>query len=80
MERKDLPDILFKKMNEVVAYNINKVRPVENMLDQTGFFPGCKGLWLGNKSTDFPTMLVLGHDFSNVEYYEELIDHLTLEM
>ncbi len=45
MERKDLPEVLFEKMNEIVDYYPIQVKSVEGMLDQTGFFPGCRGLW-----------------------------------
>ncbi len=74
MERNDLPEVLFKKMNEVFNVYPNRIKAVERMMDHTGFFPGCKGLWLHVPSDDFPSILVLGHDFSNVEYYEGLLD------
>ena len=44
------------------------------MLDVTAFFPGGKGLWLEDSSNVYPDVLVLGHDFSTVNYYTKMLE------
>lgn len=80
MERKDLPEVLFEKMNEIVDYYPIQVKSVEGMLDQTGFFPGCRGLWQQVPSDEFPSILVLGHDFGNIKYYDDLVAGRQVDM
>jgi len=43
------------------------------MIDATAFFPGGKGLWMENEADVFPSILVLGQDFSTVKDYEEML-------
>lgn len=42
------------------------------MLNETAFFPGGRGLWTGDSSGIFPSILVLGQDFSTVKVYEDM--------
>jgi hypothetical protein len=70
--RQELPGVLFKKLQELVEYP-DKVKPVEKILDVTAFFPGGRGLWLEEDSTEFPSILVLGQDFSTVKAYEAMV-------
>jgi len=73
MKRHQLPGLLFDQINMVKPYP-NKVEPVNKMLDVTAFFPGGKGLWLEDNSNVFPDILVLGHDFSTVDYYNKMLE------
>lgn len=52
----------------------DKVVRVNEMLDVTAFFPGGKGLWLEDNLNVFPDILVLGHDFSTVNYYNKMLE------
>jgi uracil-DNA glycosylase len=72
LRRHDLSEVLFKKQQELVDYP-DKVKPVKKMLDITAFFPGGRGLWLEEESTEFPSILVLGQDFSTVKAYEAMV-------
>jgi len=72
MRRNDLPEVLFKKIDIVRPYP-EYVEPVTKTIDKTAFFPGGKGLWLENKSDIFPSILVLGQDFSTVEEYQKML-------
>ncbi len=71
MHRNDIPDILFRMMCNVEPYP-DAVAPVTEMVDTTAFFPGGKGLWTETETDVFPSILVLGQDFSNVRIYEEM--------
>ena len=73
MKRQEVPGVLFKKLKELGDYP-DKVKPVEKMLDITAFFPGGRGLWLEQNSTDFPRILILGQDFSTVKAYEAMVE------
>ena len=70
-EREDIPKRLFNLINRVEPYP-NDVEPVDKMLDGIAFFPGGKGLWCKEKCTIFPKILVLGQDFSTVDYFNKI--------
>ena len=72
LRRNDLPDSLFNKAN-MVEPSPQTVAPVLKMADSTAFFPGGRGLWLDDNSDIFPDILVLGHDFSTEDWYNEMI-------
>lgn len=72
MKRQELPEALFNKISMVAPYP-NSVKPIEKMLDMTAFFPGGRGLWAEEYSDDFPSILVLGQDFSTVEEYNAML-------
>lgn len=72
MRIQKLPGVFIKKLQELGEYP-DKVKLVEKMLDITAFFPGGRGLWLEEDSTDFPSILVLGQDFSTVKAYEAMV-------
>lgn len=65
--------MLFDKLQELGDYPY-KAKPVEKMLDITAFFPGGRGLWLEEDSTEFPSILVLGQDFSTIKAYEAMVE------
>jgi len=67
-----LPGVFIKKLQELGEYP-DKVKLVEKMLDITAFFPGGRGLWLEQDSTDFPSILILGQDFSTVKAFEAMV-------
>ncbi len=73
MKGQELPGVLFKKLQELGEYP-DKAKPVEKMLGITAFFPGGRGLWLEQDSTEFPSILVLGQDFSTVKAYEAMVE------
>lgn len=73
LRRQDLPEVLFQKLQELGEYP-DRAEPVEKMLDITAFFPGGRGLWLEVDSTVFPSILVLGQDFSTVKAYEAMVE------
>ncbi|MDI9509954.1 MAG: hypothetical protein QM217_09150 [Bacillota bacterium] len=73
MRIQKLPGVFIKKLQELGEYP-DKVKLVEKMLDITAFFPGGRGLWLEQDSTDFPSILILGQDFSTVKAYEAMIE------
>lgn len=73
MKRSELPEKLFNKINVVKPYP-SKVKPIMKMLDITAFFPGGRGLWLEEGSDEFPSILVLGQDFSNVKTYNQMLE------
>jgi ribosomal-protein-alanine N-acetyltransferase len=72
MKRQELPETLFSKINIVAPYP-NSVKPIEKMLNMTAFFPGGRGLWAEEYSNDFPSILILGQDFSKVEEYNAML-------
>lgn len=73
MKRNDLPDFLFKNIPRFDHYPEN-VSPVSEMCKTTAFFPGGRGLWLEDGKSDIsPEILVLGQDFSTVDYHKELL-------
>jgi|GEM_PF-1338785 len=73
MKRNDLPEFLFKNIPRFDIYPEN-VLPVSEMCKTTAFFPGGRGLWLEDGEPDiFPEILVLGQDFSTVDYHKELL-------
>ena len=65
--------MFIKKLQELGEYP-DKVKLVEKMLDITAFFPGGRGLWLEQDSTDFPSILILGQDFSTVKAFEAMVE------
>ncbi len=72
MRIQKLPGVFIKKLQELGEYP-DKVKLVEKMLDITAFFPGGRGLWLEQDSTDFPSILILGQDFSTVKAFEAMV-------
>lgn len=72
MRRQELPGVLYEKLQELGDYP-DKVKPVGKMLDITAFFPGGRGLWLEQDSTEFPSILILGQDFSTVKAYKAMV-------
>lgn len=72
MKRNELPDVLYKNIDVVKPYPLN-VEPVKEMINITAFFPGGSGLWSEEKTKDFPSILVLGQDFSTVKQYEDML-------
>ncbi len=72
MKRYELPNILYKNIDIVKPYPLN-VEPVKEMINITAFFPGGSGLWLEEETKDFPSILVLGQDFSTVKQYEDML-------
>ncbi len=73
MKRAEISEILFKKISEFIKSDPENVKRVEKMVETTAFFPGGKGLWLEEDQENiFPDILVLGQDFSHVEYYNEV--------
>ncbi|MBO1264849.1 hypothetical protein J3A84_07390 [Proteiniclasticum sp. SCR006] len=79
MNRRQLSEFLFSKMNMVEPYP-DKVKPVSEMMELTAFFPGGMGLWLEEKSEIIPDILVLGHDFSTVLEYKKMVDSMQNEI
>lgn len=74
MKREEIPEILFNKINEFIKSSPANVATVRKMVETTAFFPGGKGLWLEKDQKDInPDILVLGQDFSHIEYYEEVL-------
>jgi len=75
MLRNEISQILFNRLYEVEPYP-NTVAPIIKMIDETAFFPGGKGLWLEKEETDaFPSILVLGQDFSTLKEYQKMLDN-----
>lgn len=72
MKRHELPEVLYKNIDTVIPYAL-KVEPVKEMINITAFFPGGRGLWMEEESEDFPSILVLGQDFSTVKQYEDML-------
>ena len=72
MKRSNLPEVLYKNIDIVKTYPFN-VEPVKKMINITAFFPGGSGLWLEEETKDFPSILVLGQDFSTVKQYEDML-------
>ncbi len=72
MRIQKLPGVFIKKLQELGEYP-DKVKLVEKMLDITAFFPGGRGLWLEQDSTEFPSILILGQDFSTVKAFEAMV-------
>ena len=72
MKRNELPNILYKNIDIVKPYPLN-VEPVKEMINITAFFPGGRGLWLEDSTDEFPSILVLGQDFSTVKQYENML-------
>lgn len=79
MKRQQLGELLFEQMKMVEPYS-DKVEPVNEMLNVTAFFPGGKGLWLEDNSNIFPDILVLGHDFSTIDYYNKMLETVQSEI
>lgn len=80
MKRNELPDLLFNEMKKIFNEYPTSTVGVDKMINQTGFFPGCKGLWLQVPSTVLPSILVLGHDFGNITYYDDLVAGRKIEI
>lgn len=74
MKRQELPEALFSKTN-IVSHYPNNVKPIEKMLNMTAFFPGGRGLWAEQYSDEFPSILILGQDFSTVEEYNAMLNN-----
>lgn len=74
MKRQELPEALFEKINIVAPYPHN-VKPIKKMLNMTAFFPGGRGLWAEEYSDEFPTILILGQDFSTVDEYNAMLNN-----
>lgn len=73
MKRNDLPELLFKNIPRFDLYPEN-VSPVSEMCKTTAFFPGGRGLWLEDGENDLSLeILVLGQDFSTVDYHKNLL-------
>lgn len=72
MKRDELSKLLYKNIDVVKPYP-NMVKPVDEMIDITAFFPGGKGLWFEEYSELFPNILVLGQDFSTVDGYNKML-------
>jgi ribosomal-protein-alanine N-acetyltransferase len=72
MEREKISDTLFNKTDIVAPYP-HSVKPVEKVMNLTAFFPGGSGLWLEEGSTEIPSILVLGQDFSTVNDYNRML-------
>lgn len=72
MEREKISKVLFKKINIVTPYPHN-VKLVEKMMNITAFFPGGTGLWMEDGSSEIPSILVLGQDFSTVDDYNRMM-------
>lgn len=73
MKRNKLPYVLYKNIDIVRPYAI-RVEPVKEMINITAFFPGGRGLWLEDSTDEFPSILVLGQDFSTVKQYEKMLE------
>lgn len=74
MEREELSQKLFKHINLVEPYP-DLVSRIDTMIDNTAFFPGGKGLWKEEDSEIFPTILVLGQDFSTEKEYVRMLQN-----
>ena len=72
MKRNELPNILYKNIDVIKPYPLN-VELVKEMINITAFFPGGRGLWLEDSTDEFPSILVLGQDFSTVKQYENML-------
>ena len=72
MTRDELSDFLYANIHMVEPYP-ELVKPVEKMLNITGFFPGGRGLWSEEHSDVFPSILILGQDFSTVDDYNKML-------
>lgn len=65
--------MLFQSMDIVKPYP-EAVSPVGRMVDGTAFFPGGRGLWMDEDTDVFPSILVLGHDFSTEKWYLRMLN------
>lgn len=74
MKREELSQKLFKNMNLVEPYP-NLVARIDTMIDKTAFFPGGKGLWKEEESEVFPSILILGQDFSTEKEYVRMLQN-----
>lgn len=68
MNREELSRYLFKKTELIEPYP-ELVAPISTMLGVTAFFPGGYGLWKEEASDVFPSVLILGQDFSTEDEY-----------
>lgn len=74
MKRYELSEKLFEHINLVEPYP-DLVTEVTTMIDITAFFPGGKGLWKEEESDVFPTILILGQDFSTEKEYMRMMQN-----
>ena len=74
MLREELSELLFNKIYKVEPYP-NSVASVTKMINNTAFFPGGRGLWMENETVVFPSILVLGQDFSNEKEYLKMLSN-----
>lgn len=72
MKREELSEKLFGHINIVEPYP-NLVSGVSKMIDITAFFPGGKGLWKEVEADVFPSILILGQDFSTEKEYKRML-------
>jgi uracil-DNA glycosylase len=72
MIREELSKYLFRYINTVEP-SPELVVSVPKMMDATAFFPGGTGLWKEEQSNKFPSILVLGQDFSTVHLYDKMM-------
>ena len=73
LKREEISKVLFNKIPEFIKSEPKNVQKVKKMVDTTAFFPGGKGLWLEDDQKDIlPDILILGQDFSHVEYYNQV--------
>ncbi len=76
MNRNQISEILFKKMNMVEPYP-PYVIGIDKQCQFTAFFPGGHGIWKEFESEIIPSIMVLGHDFSTESKFNEMIDGLS---
>jgi hypothetical protein len=79
MIRDELPELLYSRINIVEPYP-DVVKPVDRMINITGFFPGGRGLWQEEESDEVPSILVLGQDFSSAEEYKRWAEKAIAEL
>jgi uracil-DNA glycosylase len=72
MRRFCLSDMLFERHKEVKPYP-DSVSPIREMVKGTAFFPGGRGIWLEEETDVFPSILVLGQDFSTLDEYLKML-------
>lgn len=72
MRRCCLSDTLFERHKQIKPYP-DFVAPIREMIKGTAFFPGGRGIWLEEETDIFPSILVLGQDFSTFEEYLKML-------
>lgn len=73
IERNELPEILFEQMKMIQYYPEGVEKVPEMIKEKTAFFPGGRGLWMEEVTDVFPTILVLGHDFSTLDEHKKML-------